>query len=142
MRKIKPSRKVKSLTYWGRGVYKTLVKLRVPTVLVAVILAGLSIFLLGGGVYDITQNPIAIIPLRGRIITVYPYYIHEQTLTASVGIMILYAIGTAGLIILYESTKYIRNPRQASLMIIVGLTLLVLTFIAAESILYVKMYPE
>jgi len=125
-----------------RRIYKTLLKLRVPTIIIAVSLTGLSIFLLGGGIYDITSNPIAIIPLRGRIITVYPYYIHEQTLTASIGIMILYAIGTAGLLMLYHSTRYLRNPRQASILILVGLTLLVLTFIAAEFILHIKMHPS
>ena len=142
MKKTRARRGITSLGYVGRSVYRTLSRLKVPTLIVAILLVGVSIFLLGGGVYDITSNPISIIPMRGRIITVYPYYVHEQTLTASIGVMILYAIGTIGLLMLYEGTKYVRNPRQAAILILIGITLLILAFISVEAILYLKMYPS
>ena len=141
MKRTRARRRITSLGYVGRGIYRTLSRLKVPTLLMAILLAGFSIFLLGGGVYDIISNPISIIPMRGRIITVYPYYIHEQTLTASIGVMILYTIGMIGLILLYESTKYVRNPRQASILILIGITLIALVFISMEVILHLKLNP-
>jgi len=142
LKKTRAGRRITSLKYTGRGIHKSLSRLRVPTTLVAILLVGLSIFLLGGGVYDIISNPISIIPMPGRLIAVYPYYIHEQTLTASIGVMILYAVGTAGFIMLYEGTKYVRKPRQASILILVGITLIVLAFIFMEALLHLKIHPS
>ena len=136
------NKRLSTLFYTSRSIYREISSLQVPSMIIALIVAGVAIFLLGGGVYDILMNPVAVFPLRGRIIVWYPYYIHEQSLTASVGVMILYAIGTAGLFMIYESTKYFRRPRQASILLIIGVLLIVLAYFSVETILYWKMYSR
>ena len=108
--------------------------------LIAVSLIGISVFLLGGGVYDILMNPAAIFPLSpGRFIFYYPRLLHEQILNESIGIMILYALGALGLLLIYQSTKYIRNPRQVSFILRIGVALILIAFVAVEAILYWKL---
>jgi len=96
---------------------------------VAVALMVASIFLLGGGVYNVSTPDIS----SG----LYPYpSLHYQFLNESITIMVIYALGSAGLILIYWSAKYRRNPRQASLLIQIGVALLIIAFIIVEVILY------
>jgi hypothetical protein len=103
--------------------------------IVAIILAAITIFLLGGGIYDVTLKPRSVIPYSSGFIFLYPS-LHEQILNESIAIMIVYALGAAGLILIYRSTRYMRNPEQASLLIKIGAALLILTFIVVEAALY------
>jgi hypothetical protein len=115
-------------------------KLRLSPRLIAGVVMAMSIFLLGGGVYDILMTPIAVYPTgTGTFIYFYPNQLHEQFLDESIGIMLFYAIGVAGLFLIYQSTKYIRNPRQLSAMLRIGLVLLIIAFVAVEAILYAKL---
>lgn len=108
--------------------------------IIAAILIGTSIFLLGGGVYDLLMKPIAILPTSGRWIYFMPYYLHEQLLNESIGVMIFYTLGTVGLLLIYEITKHVRNPRQASTSMTIGIVLLIISFIAVETVLYWKLH--
>ena len=115
-------------------------KLRLSPRLIAGVVMAMSILLLGGGVYDILMTPIAVYPTgTGTFIYFYPNQLHEQFLDESIGIMLFYAIGVAGLFLIYQSTKYIRNPRQLSAMLRIGLVLLIIAFVAVEAILYAKL---
>ncbi len=128
------------LRYFGGRVYRRLRSLRPSSTVIGLILVGVSIFLLGGGIYDILIQPISIFPMRGRLLVWYPQRIHEQFLTESIDVMILCALGVGGLMLIYHSTKYFRNPRQATILIFIGITLTILTFIALEALLYWKIY--
>lgn len=98
---------------------------------------GISIFLLGGGIYDILMEPLAVLPIgAGRFLSYLPYRINEQLLIGSIGVMILYALGALGLLLIYHSTKYIRNPRQVTLLTRVGVALLLIAFISVEAVLF------
>lgn len=90
--------------------------------------------------YDLLENPFAVFPMRGRIIFYYPYYLHDQSLNESIAVMIMYALGALGLLMVYQSTKYARSPRYATIMLIVGIVFLVLAFITVEAIIYWKMH--
>jgi len=68
----------------------------------------------------------------GRVITFYPYGINEQLLGESLLVMILYGLGVAGLILTYQSTKYAYRPRQAYMMLLIGVSLVVLSYIFIE----------
>ena len=50
----------------------------------------------------------------------------------------LYAIGFAGLLAVYQSTKYAYKPRQAYMMLIIGVTLLLLAYIFLEDAILIK----
>ena len=114
-----------------------LAKYRPSPILVAVVIMAFSIFLLGGGIYDIFMEPLAIWHIGGgRFISYVPYRIHEQLLMGSIGVMIIYSLGALGLLLIYQSTRYIRNPRQVSLLSKIGVALFLIAFAAVEFILY------
>ena len=100
---------------------------------VGILVVGASLFLLGGGIYDILIQPIvAIVASGGRIISFYPYGITEQLLLESVIIMVFYAMGFAGFLIAYRSTKYVYSPRQAYRFLLVGCVLLLIAYVLVE----------
>jgi len=125
---------------WGYSIRKTCLKImtyRPSRSLIAAIVIGVSIFLLGGGIYDIFMEPLTVLPVgAGRFLSYIPYRINEQLLVGSMGVMVLYALGAFGLILIYYSTRYIHNLRHASLLMRIGVGLLLISFITVESILF------
>jgi len=53
--------------------------------------------------------------------------------------MILYVLGFAGLLIIYQATKYAYKPRQAYIMLIMGITFIVISFAFVEMTLQAKL---
>ncbi len=51
----------------------------------------------------------------------------------------LYGIGFAGLLAVYQSTKYAYKPRQAYMMLVIGVTLLLLAYIFLEDAIQIKL---
>ncbi|MEM2111624.1 MAG: hypothetical protein QXX08_07080 [Candidatus Bathyarchaeia archaeon] len=137
--KRKASRKFSSFSYYIQKIILKTSTYRPSRYLIAAVLMGSAIFLLGGGVYDILIQPYALLPVSGRYIFFYPYYLHEQLLNESIGIMILYALGVLGLFFIYRSTRYVRNPRQFSFALRISVILFVIAFIAVEVILFWKL---
>jgi len=135
-----PKKMKRAFSSAGYSFQKASLKLaayRPSPLLVAAVVMGVSIFLLGGGIYDIFMEPLAILPIgSGRFLSYIPYRIHEQLLVGSIGVMILYALGALGLLLIYHSTKYIRNPRQVSLLSKIGVVLLLLAFASVEAVLF------
>jgi hypothetical protein len=124
---------------WSYSFKKAIMKLALfqpSKILVATGIMGISIFLLGGGIYDILMEPLTILPVGGRFLSFIPRRIHEQLLIGSIGVMIFYTIGALGLLLIYNSTKYIRNQNQISILTKVGATLIIIAFVAVESVLF------
>jgi hypothetical protein len=124
-------------TYWRITTYKP------STYTIALAATAIAIFFLGGGIYDLLQQsqiPVAAfteIGGQGRFLFLYPYpSLNDQFIAESAFIMILYAIGAAGLLITYQSTKYAYKPRQAYIMLIAGLMFVILAYILLEIIFY------
>lgn len=127
------SKRMSSLAFSLQKTYEKVVTAKPSIFVVAAAVVGLSVFLLGGGIYDILIKPIvAIVASGGRIITFYPFGLSEQFLLESIVIMIFYALGVAGFLIAYRSTKYAYNPRQAYRFLLVGAALLIVAFILVE----------
>jgi len=51
----------------------------------------------------------------------------------------LYAIGFVGLLAIYQSTKYAYKPRQAYMMMVIGVALLLLAYIFLEDVILIKL---
>ena len=99
----------------------------------AVLVVAASLFLLGGGIYDLLEKPLlAIVGAGGRIITYYPYSINEQFLVESILVMVTLTIGVAGFLLTYQSTKYAYRSRQAYRLLLVGCVLIVIAYIFIE----------
>jgi len=66
------------------------------------------------------------------VITFYPYGINEQLLGESLLVMMLYGLGVVGLILTYQSTKFAYRPRQAYILLFIGICLVMLSYIFIE----------
>lgn len=121
-----------SLTHFMQKTYWKIVTIKPSLLLIAVTVTAASIFFLGGGVYDLLEQPAFAIFIQGRMYPVYPYSLSEQFLGESMFVMILYGVGTAGLLLTYQSTKYAYRPRQAFMLLMMGVVLIVIAYILVE----------
>lgn len=137
----KTKRRITSFTFSMRKTYQRILALKPPLLLIAVFTVVLSIFLLGGGVYDILRNPVGIVPggVAGRWIFYYPYSVNEQTLNESIFVMLLYAVGFGGFISVYQSTKYAYKPRQAFMWLLIGVVFVALAYFGLEYLIDLKL---
>jgi len=126
-------RKISSLAFFAQKSYGKIITAKPSIFVVAVIAVATSIFLLGGGIYDLLEKPlVAIIQTGGRIIVFYPYAISEQFLMESIVVMTSYAIGVVGLLLTYQSTKYAYRPRQAYILLLMGCVLVITAYVFIE----------
>ena len=86
-------------------------------------------FVLAGGVYDILEHPISLLPTSYGYSVVIQGTLGEQTLNESLIAAFLYFLGVVGLYMLLRSTRYAYRPRNAYLLLILG-TLTVLVVVA------------
>jgi hypothetical protein len=86
-------------------------------------------FVLAGGVYDILEHPISLLPTSYGYSVVIQGTLGQQTLNESLIAAFLYFLGVAGLYMLLRSTRYAYRPRNAYLLLILG-TLTVLCVVA------------
>lgn len=109
--------------------------------MVSAIITAFSLFLLAGGVYDILEQPLAAIPFGRSVLFFYPYTLQAQAVIESVGVMIAYGMGVMGILLMYQSTKYAYKPRQAFMMLLSGIVLILVAYIYVESLVFQKLFP-
>lgn len=111
--------------------------------IVAVTITAISIFFLGGGVYNILEgfagNLFVGIPIGSRIIFFYPGTLTEQTLLDSLFVMISYFIGVIGILLVYQSTKYVTRPRQAFILLLLGAIFILFAYFNVENLILAKL---
>jgi len=129
---------ITSLSYSMNRFYRRLSTTQPSTMLLAVLAIGATVFLFGGGLYDIIMRPLPAVYYGGRFIFLYPQ-LSEQFITDSVIAFILYSLGIIGLVTIYQSTKYHFKPRQAYMMLITGVALLFLAYIFLEVTIQIKL---
>jgi len=132
-------RRISSMAFFVQKAYWKVVTAKPSVFLIAIMVVAASIFLLGGGIYDILEKPlVAIIATGGRIIVFYPYALNAQFLMESIIIMTIYAIGVVGFLLTYQSTKYAYRPRQAFMLLLMGCVLVVTSYIFIERFLMAR----
>jgi len=124
-----------------RKAYWKIITAKPSIFIVAAIVTAFSLFLLAGGIYDILEQPLSAIPWGSNIIFFYPYTLQAQAVIESVGVMIAYALGVAGILIMYQSTKYAYKPRQAFMMLLSGVVLILIAYIYIEGLVFSKLFP-
>lgn len=134
-RRIK--RKFSSLTYLARKTYWKMVTAKPSLLVITFAIIGLCVFLLGGGVYDILEKPLIGYP-AGRLLSYYPRRLHDQVILGSLIAMTAYAIGVAGFLLTYQSTKYAYKPRQAFMLLLTGAVLIFIAYLIIEYRLWQK----
>jgi len=138
-RKVK--KKVSSLPYSMNRFYRRISTVKPSTLILSIIAIAIAIFLFGGGLYNIIMKPLPAVYYGGRFIFLYPR-LSEQFITDSMVATILYSLGIVGLIVIYQSTKYAYKPRQAYMMFLGGVVLLLLAYIFLEVTVQIKLRPS
>jgi len=123
-----------SMLYTFQKLYRRISTIKLSTVVLAAIVVAVAIFLFGGGLYLIIVKPYPAVYYGGRFLFVYPQ-LSEQWVSDSLVAMILFSFGIIGLLLMYQSTKYAYNPRQAYLMFMVGIALFTIAYISVEVII-------
>ncbi len=101
-----------------------------------------TVFLLGGGLYTLigpdaaAHQPSAYV--NGRFFFLYPDISH-QFIADTIISTILYGIGFVGLLAIYLSTKSAYKPRQAYMLLVVGVTFLLLSYVFLEGSVLFKL---
>jgi hypothetical protein len=102
------------------------------TFIITVAILAYAIFLFGGGLYTLINQPIMVYPSGNTILFLYP------TLSGQFGgdtiiSVILYAIGFFGMLAIYQSAKSTYKPKQAYMLLIAGVSLLLISYVFLES---------
>ena len=127
------NKQISSLSFSLKKIYERIITSKPSLFVLGFLAVAFSLFLFGGGIYNILIQPIvAYVSSAGSIISFYPYGITDQLLLESVIIIILYALGFTGFLIAYRSTKYAYTPRQAYRYLLVGVVLLLLSYVLIE----------
>ncbi len=118
-----------SLSRWFRRI-----STNAPTMfLVTTVGIAYAIFLFGGGLFAlINWRTIQTSGyINGRFFFLYPQ-LSNQFVSDTIISVILYGLGFLGLLAIYQSTKSAYKPRQAYMMLVIGVTLLLIAYIFLE----------
>ncbi len=106
---------------------------------IASVIVASTVFFLGGGVYNLLAQPLIAFPIGRKILFFYPYAVHEQAILESILVMTSYVMGFFGVFLMYQSTKYAYKPRQAYILLLTGVVLLIIAYIYIENLLVSKL---
>lgn len=124
-----------SLSRWLRKV-----TLNAPTLTVVTVLGmAYAIFLFGGGLYTLIEQPIPSFfdDTTGTFYFLYPG-LSNQFVSDSIIAASLYIMGFVGMLALYQSAKNATKPRQAYMLLVVGVTFILLSYLFLESAIIAK----
>ena len=122
-----------SLSKWFSKVSTT----KPSSLLITIVVMGTALFLLGGGLYDIINQPLPAVYYNSRFYFLYPS-VSEQFIFDTVVSVMLYLVGFVGLLTLYQSSRHAYNPRQAYMTLIIGATLLLIAYLFLEYFIHLK----
>ncbi len=125
-----------SLSRWFRRISTNAPSISIVTIVVL----AYSIFLFGGGLFTLINQPLASIYVNNRFYFLYPD-ISNQFVADTIISATLYALGFVGLLAIYQSAKSAYKPRQAYMLLIVGVTFVALSYIFLEGAILFKSHP-
>jgi hypothetical protein len=134
----KAKRKASSTSFSLSRFYSRISSAKPSSFVISIIVISYAIFLLAGGVYTITSSPLPAYYTGRGFIFLYPE-LGNQFISDTVIAIMLYAIGFVGLLAVYQSTKYAFKPRQAYMMLVIGVTLLLIAYIFLEDAILIKL---
>jgi hypothetical protein len=97
-------------------------ELKLSWFIIFIVAIGLATFFLAGGIYDLLEKPVSLLPRASQQgwTFIYPGGLGGQTLNESILSALLYLIGVAGLYLLFRSTRFAYRPRNAYILLILG----------------------
>jgi len=133
----KVKRQMSSASYSLTKLYKKLATAQPSSLAISALAIAAAVFLFGGGLYNIIMKPYPAVYYGGRFYLLYPE-LGSQFIFDSLISMILYALGIVGVISMYQSTKYAYKPRQAYMIFLVGIALILIAYIYLEITIQLK----
>ncbi len=126
-----------SLSRWFRKI-----STNAPTAtILTFLIMGYTIFLFGGGLFTLinwqTIQPSAY--TGTSFLFIYPT-MNAQFISDTIVTVVLFILGSTGLLAVYQSTKSAYNPRQAYMMLLVGIALVLICYIMLEISINIKIY--
>jgi len=113
-------------------------KLRVPQILLIFVFIIFATFIMGGGIYDLLEKPLSILPgPGGGWIAVHPQ-MHEQTVNESFLSMVFYLFIFSGFIFSYRSSQIRYDIRRSRMTFIIGIAILVVGILGNHYLLFLK----
>ena len=134
----KAKRKVSSTSFSLSRFYSRISSAKPSSFVISIIVISYAIFLFAGGIYTITSSPLPAYYTGRGFIFLYPE-LGNQFISDTVIAVMLYAIGFVGLLAVYQSTKYAFKPRQAYMMMVIGVALLLIAYIFLEDAILIKL---
>jgi hypothetical protein len=123
-----------SLSRWFRRISTA----QPSTFIVSIVVIASAVFLFGGGLYTVIIQPLPSAYVSGRFYFIYPD-LSYQFISDTVISTMLYAIGFVGILAIYQSTKYAYKPRQAYMMLVIGVALVFLAYVFLEDSIGIKL---
>lgn len=121
------------------------VKFSAPTsipveLIIAVVFLGLF-FIYMGGFYDLAQTEISAFgsDQAGNPLVIYPSQLDSQFLVEGMAAGLLMFIGGGGFFLVYYSTQYAYSPRNATILLVVGIGIVAIAWVAIMYMLLTKM---
>ncbi|MGD6852081.1 MAG: hypothetical protein ACQCN6_08485 [Candidatus Bathyarchaeia archaeon] len=111
------------------------------TSILSVVLISYAIFLFGGGLFTLINQPPASAFFNNRFYFLYPE-LSNQFVADTIISVFLYALGFVGLLAIYQGAKSANKPRQAYMLLIVGVTFVLLSYIFLEGSILFKINPS
>ena len=134
----KAKRKTASASFSLSRWFEKISTAKPSSLVISIIVISYAIFLFGGGLYTIISSPLPAYYTGKGFLFLYPD-IGQQFISDSIISIMLYALGFAGLLAIYQSTKYAYKPRQAYMMLVIGIALLLLAYIFLEDAILIKL---
>jgi hypothetical protein len=131
-------KRISSLSFSLNKLYRTISTTRPSNLLLPCLSVAVAVFLFGGGLYDLIERPLPAVYYSGTFLFLYPS-ISDQFISDSVVSMTCFALGIIGLLTMYQSTKYVYKPRQAYMMLMMGIVLVLLAYIFLEASIHFKL---
>ncbi len=124
-----------SLSKW----FKKIVTTQPFALIVLVAFIGFALFLLGGGIFSVVTEGIPTSWYYGnKFYLLSPFGVGEQFIADTVISIMLYLMGFVGLLSIFQSTRNANKPRQAYMLLIVGISLVLLSYAFLESAISIK----
>jgi hypothetical protein len=109
------------------------------TFIVTVVGVAYAIFLFGGGLYTLINQPVAsYYSEQSGFIFLYPD-ISSQFGADTIVAGALYGLGFLGMLFIYQSAKNANKPRQAYMLLVAGISFLLLSYIFLEGAIGYKL---
>ncbi len=110
-----------------------------PTAFIVTV-AGMAyaLFLFGGGLFTLINRPLGAYLGETQSFFLYPDISNQFGADTFISAM-LYALGFIGLLTIYQSSKSAYKPRQAYMMLIIGVALLLVSYIFLEGAISFKL---